>query len=168
MTTRISKLAVVLAICTAGVVSSAPAVAAGDATLTVQANVVGTCKWDTASATLNLGPLDPSSTSNATGSNSDLKFWCTKGASYSITDNGGANKTTTVATTGCGTGVTKLVNGGATDCVPYSFTATPTSGTGAGPSSLVSVTVNATISNGDYVGRTAGDYSDVVTFTITP
>lgn len=167
MTARISKLAVALAICAAGVVSTGPATAGGSATLTVQANVVGTCRWDTASATLNLGNLDPTSTSDVTGSNSDLSFWCTRGASYTITNDGGANQGTNIATTGCGTGVTKLVQG-STDCVPYSFTATPTSGTGTGPSGLVSVTVNATINNADYVDRTAGAYSDTVTFTITP
>lgn len=167
MTTRISNLGIALALCAAGLVSTGPAAAGGTATLQVQANVTGVCKWDTASATLNLGSLDPSSPANVSGSNSDLKFWCTKGATYSITDDGGAAKTSSVATTGCGAGVTKLVQG-TTDCIPYSFNATPTSGTGSGPQSLVSLSVSATVNGTDYANRTAGAYSDTVTFTITP
>jgi spore coat protein U-like protein len=141
---------------TAAFVSSS-AFAAGTAILNVQASVVGNCKFNTASATMNFGVLDPANTTDASGAAS-LQFWCTKNATYAITDDGGANKS----------GTQRRLKDAGTNYMNYSIGAYTASGTGNGKGSPITLNLTGSVLNADYVNAAAGAYADVVTFTINP
>jgi spore coat protein U-like protein len=138
-------------------VSVSSAFAAGTATLNVQAAVVGNCKFNTASATMNFGSLDPANSTDASGAAS-LQFWCTKSAAYTITDDGGANKS----------GTQRRMKDAGTNFINYSIGAYTASGTGNGKGSPITLNLTGSVLNADYVNATAGAYTDVVTFTINP
>ncbi len=57
-------------------------------TVTATAYVVGTCGFNSATSTLGFGALNPGAGGDANASTSTT-FWCTKNASYSITDDDG-------------------------------------------------------------------------------
>lgn len=129
-------------------------------TLTVSANVVGTCKFNSNASTLAFGALDPSLTTNATASTT-TSFWCTKGASYSLTDDDGLYDT--------GVNANRMRHAiDATEFIPYTLTYTPTSGTGTGKTTPTTMTIDGTIANAAYVNALAGDYADTVVVTINP
>jgi len=131
---------------------------AGDSTtVTVSANVVGTCKFLTG-GTMAFGALDPSSGSDVNATASPT-FWCTKNASYTITDDDGLHKS---GTTHRIQHVTTF-----TEFIPYTFTYTPT-GTGKGRTSPITLTINGTVAYADYRDSAAGDYADTVVVSITP
>lgn len=133
------------------------ALAAGSAPLNVSATVVGNCKFNTASATMNFGTLDPANITNATAT-AALQFWCTKSAAYTVTDNGGANKS----------GTQRRMKDAGTNFINYSITPYVASGTGAGKATAITLNLNGTVNNADYINAAVGAYSDVVTFTINP
>jgi spore coat protein U-like protein len=152
----------VLALAAAGFSASvSTAVAADTATLNVSAKVVGTCKVTVNSGNLAFGNLDVGLATDATANSNDIKFWCTKGAAYTITDDDGQNelaanqnrmKSTTLTTP---------------EYIPYSIAYTA-AGTGTGPSTPITLGVSGTILNANYVGASADNYTDTVTFNITP
>jgi spore coat protein U-like protein len=150
------KKLLVATLATAGLTAST-AFAGGTATLTVQATVAGNCKFNTASATMNFGTLDPANATDASGAAS-LQFWCTKSATYSITDDGGANKS----------GTQRRMKDAGTNYVNYSIGAYTATGTGNGKGSPITLNLTGAVLNADYVNAAAGAYSDTVTFTITP
>ncbi len=133
------------------------AFAADTATLNVQANVVGNCKFNTASATMNFGSLDPANTTDASGAAS-LQFWCTKNAAYTISDDGGANKS----------GAQRRMKDAGTNYINYSIGAYTAAGAGNGKGAPISLNLSGSVLNADYVNAAAGAYTDVVTFTINP
>lgn len=136
------------------------AMAADTATVTVTANVVGTCKFSLATGAVTFGDLDPATASNVNGTVIQPQFWCTKGAAYTISDDNGLNET--------GTTHRMVHDSTATEFIPYSFTYTAT-GTGAGPAAThVTMNIAAQVLGTDYAGALAGAYSDTVTLTITP
>ncbi|GBC85429.1 hypothetical protein HRbin11_01878 [bacterium HR11] len=150
-----------------------PRVIAGDsATVNVLANVVGTCKF-VSGATLNFGNLDPSIGTDANATTS-LQFWCTRGASYTITDNNGQNWN--------GTNQRMQHATVPTEFIPYSYcysSAGPApspcstdtgsdTGTGNGPQNPITLNISGTITGSNYVNALAGSYSDTVTMNITP
>lgn len=145
----------VIAFCAALAVPAA--LAAGSAPLNVSATVVGNCKFNTASATMNFGTLDPANSTNATAG-AALQFWCTKSAAYTVTDNGGANKS----------GTQRRMKDAGTNFINYSIAPYVASGTGAGKATAISLNLNGTVNNADYINAAAGAYADVVTFTINP
>lgn len=133
------------------------AMAADSTTVTVSATVSGTCKF-LSGDTMAFGSLDPSSGANVNATASPT-FWCTKGTSYTITDNDGLHKSGTThqmqhATT-------------PTEFIPYSFNYTST-GTGTGRTSPITLIINGTVNFVDYQNAAAGNYSDTVTLSITP
>jgi spore coat protein U-like protein len=138
---------------------SASAMANGTNTLTVSANVVGTCKFSTATSTLAFGALDPSvgTNVNATGS---TQYWCTKGVTTAaITSDNGANFS----------GSRRMKHAtSATDFIPYSLTLTPSATAPAGPATLLTLGLAGTVLGTDYTAVAAGNYADTVTLTITP
>ncbi len=136
---------------------SGMAMAGDTATVDVSANVVGTCKFLTG-GTMAFGALDPSSGGNVNAVLTQPTFWCTKGASYSITDDNGLYESGTAF---------QVKHVSLTEYIPYTFTYTAT-GTGNGPSNPITMDIAGTILGGDYVGASAGDYADTVTLTITP
>lgn len=127
-------------------------------TLTVSANVVGTCKFSAATSTLSFGALDPSTPVAVTGSAAPT-FWCTKGVTTDvITADLGGNQVS-------GVRQMKDTTPGGTDLIPYSLTLTPT-GTNLGPGTPRTLNIAGTIPANSYTGVTASTYSDTVVLTI--
>lgn len=135
------------------------ALAADSNTLTVQASVTGTCKFSSATSTLNFGSLDPSSATNPTQTTT-TQFWCTKGQ--------------TPGTIAAGNGLhfasgkRQMIAGGTSgDLIPYTLDLSQ-SGGNQGPLTPGTLTIKGDILNADYVNKTADSYSDTVALTITP
>ena len=136
------------------------AMAADTNTLTVQASVSGTCKFSSSTSTLNFGALDPSSAADA-NTNTTTQFWCTKGVTTdSITAGQGLHWS--------GAQRQMLAAGTSGDLIPYDLTLTPDSNANAGPTSPRTLTIAGSIVNADYINKTADNYSDTVTLTLTP
>lgn len=133
------------------------AFAADTNTLTVQANIVGTCKFSTATSTLNFGALDPSSASDASASTT-VNFWCTKNASYTVTDNNGSNYLAP----------NRRMKDAGTDYIPYGLTYSPATGSGSGKTTPITLTLTGTVVNANYVNAPVGNYSDTVILSIAP
>ncbi|HPA51791.1 MAG TPA: spore coat protein U domain-containing protein [Thermoanaerobaculia bacterium] len=130
------------------------------ATVTVTANVVGTCKFvSPKTGAVSFGALDPSAATDVAGTVTQPQFWCTKGAAYTISDDNGLNETGTTF---------RMVHGtNAAEFIPYSFTYTA-SGTGTGPQSPFTMDIAAQVLGASYANALAGAYSDTVTLTINP
>ncbi len=127
-------------------------------TLTVTANVVGTCKFSSGTSSLPFGSLDPSVGTNVNAS-STTQFWCTKGlATDNITAGNGAHWS----------GSMRQMAEASGDLIPYSLTLTKDSNTNQGPASPRTLTISGTVLGTDYVNKTMGDYTDTVTLTINP
>lgn len=137
----------------AGVAAAAPPF---DTTVNVNATVTGNCSFAGA-GTVSFA-LDPASGSDATGTVSAPTFWCTKGASYTITDDDGVYESGTTH---------RLKHATLTEYIPYSFSYT-SAGSGGGKGVTIALDLASSISNADYINASAGSYSDTVTLTITP
>lgn len=154
------KRSIILVIAMAVVLVSSVAMAADTNTLTVTANVVGTCKFNSATSTLAFGALDPSVGTDAAASTT-VNFWCTKNASYTITDDDGMYET--------GLNANRMRHATiVTEFIPYSMSLSPTSGTGSGPSTPITLNISGTVLGTDYINAAAGNYSDTVVISITP
>ena len=128
-------------------------------TLTVQASVVGTCKFNSSTSTLNFGSLDPSLGSNVNGSTTTL-FWCTKGVTTdAVSSSNGLNFAAGKR------GMKDAVSG---DVIPYTLGLSKDLNSNAGPTAPRTLTISGNILGADYTGKTAGSYSDTVTITLTP
>jgi spore coat protein U-like protein len=125
--------------------------------VTISANIIGTCRFDS-TAPVAFGQLDQTAATDETASGS-VVFWCTKNAAYTLSDEANVG-------TADGTFSGTLVSG--PDTIPYILSYNNTSGSGLGKTSLITSTINGTIANVDYVNAAAGNYTDIVTFTITP
>jgi spore coat protein U-like protein len=157
MKTRMVILAMLLGL----VLSFGGEAMAGDTnTVTVTANVVGTCKFNSATSTLAFGSLDPSGSGDKTATASPT-FWCTKNASYSITDDDGLHE---LAANG-----NRMQNTTApAEFLPYTFSYNPASGTGTGRTTPITLNISGTVAFADYQNAAVGDYADTVVLTITP
>lgn len=139
---------------------SGTAMAIDTATVTVSANVVGTCKFSSPTGVVAFGDLTPStSPSDVIVTPAEPQFWCTKGASYTIGDNKGSHSN----------GLTFRMqhSTSSSEFIPYTFTYIGT-GSGNGPANPISVGITATVRGTDYSGAFAGNYADTVTLTINP
>ena len=92
------------------------------------------------------------------GSVSQPQFWCTKGASYSITDNDGLNVSG---------GAQRMKHASLAEYISYSFSYTA-SGTGTGPGTPINMDIASAVVAADYLNASAGSYADTVTLSITP
>jgi spore coat protein U-like protein len=136
---------------------------AGDTnTVTVTANVVGTCKFNSGTSTLAFGELPFDAAGNALGdtASTSVTFWCTKGASYSITDDDGLYE--------AAAGNQSMKHGTLAEYIAYNFSYNPTSGTGAGRTTNVTLNINGTVAGLAYQDASAGSYEDTVLLTIAP
>lgn len=129
-------------------------------TLTVRAHVKGTCKFSTATSTLDFGQLDPSipapvNMSTTTG------FWCTKGLTTQIA------LAADFSVNAVGT-TRRMKDSTGLEFIPYSLTLLPDSGTNQGPDIPRTLTISGTVLAADYIGKSEGDYSDTVVLTFTP
>ena len=133
--------------------------AAGSNTLTVQANVAGTCKFSSATSLLDFLTLDPSVGSNVTVT-ATTQFWCTKGVTTDvITANNGVNFSG---------GSKNMKHATLADLIPYTLTLTPDGAANNGPASPRTLTLSGTVLGVNYAGVSAGTYSDTVTLSINP
>lgn len=128
-------------------------------TVNVTGNVTGTCKF--ASGGSIAFALDPSSASDATGVVVQPTFWCTKGASYTITDDFGVNEAVSNAAP------RRMKHATLAEYIPYGFTYAAT-GTGAGKTPATSMNIAATVTNANFANASSGSYADTVTLTISP
>jgi len=134
--------------------------AASTTPLTVNANVVGTCKFTGGNPPLAFGDLDPSQDTLKQAS-VDVQFWCTKGSAAAPTFSAGNGNNFA--------GSTRNMVGPGGDIIPYSidsFTADGNPNTGPGTPRMV--TILGTVPANSYSDKTFGAYSDTVTLTITP
>jgi spore coat protein U-like protein len=150
---------IILIVAIAMIAFSGLALAGDTNTVTVNANVVGTCKFNSAASTLGFGGLDPSS-GLAVNASTSTTFWCTKGASYSIGDNDGQYES--------GLNANRMKHTTLNEYIAYDFGYTPTSGTGSGPSTSITLDISGRVEFAAYQNASEGDYSDQVILTITP
>ena len=155
-------------------ISIPPRGLAGDnATVNVGAYVVEMCRFRSPrSATLNFGNLDPA-VGGDVNATTTLTFWCTKRATYTITDNDGSNSSGTQQ---------RMKHASLTEYIPYNFCykstgpaptpcttdTTSDTGTGAGKTSPITLNISGTVLESNYIDASAGSYSDTVTMTINP
>lgn len=155
---KFNKLGLIGSLCVAGFLGNTSALAADTANVAVSATVTGTCKFNSGGAIA--FALDPNSAAPAAGTVTSPIFWCTKGASYTVTGNDGANSVTA--------GARRMKHATLTEYIPYSFSYTAT-GTGTGKTTPITLTLSsATVANTDFVNASAGSYADTVVLSITP
>jgi len=136
----------------------AGSVAAADtANVLVSASVAGVCKFNAGAKTVAFA-LDPSVGGAIGGTISQPTFWCTKGVTWAITDDLGANDSA---------GAFRMKHATAAEYIPYTFSYTA-GGTGAGKTSAVTMDISASVAENDYINATVGNYSDTVQLSITP
>lgn len=120
------------------------------------------CKFNTKSATLNFGSLDPVAAPDVTRQ-ATLTFTCNGSASqatYIIVDDDGQHET--------GPNASRMQHGLTPSAyLPYSFSLNPSIGTV--PKGVTeTLTVTGTVLGNDYRTAIVGTYTDVVTLTINP
>lgn len=145
---------IVLAVLAAG----GAAWAADTNTLTVTASVTGTCRFNSATSTLDFGALDPANPVLVNGV-ATTQFWCTRGVTTTFAALNGAHWSGTSR---------QMVGPSATDLIPYSLTLTTDGLTNAGPGTLRTLTIDGSILAANYTGATTGSYTDTVRLDITP
>lgn len=119
------------------------------------------CAFQTNSATLAFGILDPGLATNVTIT-SIVTFKCTGAASipYTITDDDGLHSN--------GINANRMLNQNIpNEYLPYSFSYLPSSGN-ASKNTVTTVTVSATVQGSNYQNAYFGPYTDTVTMTINP
>lgn len=131
---------------------------ADQTTVDVSASIVGTCKF-TNTGTMAFPAIDPSSTSPATAQ-ATVDFWCTKGAAYNISSESANGVEGSYAL------VHETIPA---ETMPYTFDyAGQESGTGSGPQTPITLTIDGEIAVASFQNAEVGNYSDIVTLTITP
>jgi hypothetical protein len=153
---RTLSTAAAVAVAVAGLVTAAPAMASDSRTVTVNATVIGVCKFFTASPVLNISntgsgsDIDPSSSTLAEGS-VPIKYRCTNGQAPTFTvdsnitlNNGGDSMVATITYTGGG------------------------NGTGMGSSQDKTLTVSGSIASTIFEDKPIGLYTNTMTVGINP
>jgi hypothetical protein len=164
---RLSKRATTLALASifgigAAVLSSTPAHASDSVSVTVNATIIGVCKFFTASPVINItntgsgSNIDPSLAGPASGS-VDVTYRCSNGTSPSFTVPASATVTCTTAGT-CG----------ATSMAPTVTSSNTGAGTGLGSGKDQTLTVTGQITQANYQNMQVGSYSGSMTVSVTP
>jgi spore coat protein U-like protein len=133
------------------------AAAAGDNhSVTVNATVNGTCKFNAASSTVNL-TLDPT-LSTTTTQNASIGYRCTNGTAPTFALSSGS---TSSATGG------NLVNGA--ESIAYTFSSTSGgSGTGMGTGNDKTLALSVSVNQANAANVTPAVYTDSIAITLTP
>jgi spore coat protein U-like protein len=135
------------------------AMAADSNTLTVQASVVGTCKfYAPKTSLLDFGNLDPSIGNNVNGSTT-TQFWCTKGVTTDAVSAGNGSN--------YASGSRNMLGPGG-DLIPYTLGVSKDATSNGGPLSPRTLTISGSVAGSDYLSKSAGAYSDTVVLTIIP
>lgn len=121
----------------------------------VSGTISGQCRF-TASSALAF-TLDPNLGSDATATGS-VTFWCTKSSAYTLSTDNGQNSS----------GSQKRLYDGSAVYINYAATLASTTGSGTGKTTPISVNINGTVVNADYVNQPAGSYTDTLAVTINP
>jgi len=131
--------------------------------VTVQTNVLGKCYFNTASSTLTIPDIDPSSLVNATGT-ATLGYACTKHTTAPTLSQ-------SIGTSGCAGasavsfGADLYLKGTAnSECLKYNLTGPALTADGFG--TYNSETITATIVPGSFNNVSADAYTDTVTLTV--
>lgn len=134
---------------------------ADSATITVQASVMGTCKFSPvgASGTLDFGTLDPGVGVDV-NANTTIQFWCTKGVTLETFTVGNGNYFS-----GGSNNMRDTVSG---DDIPYLISAAKDANPNQGPISPRTLTISGSVLGVDYINKSAGNYSDTVIIDVTP
>lgn len=138
--------------------------AADTSTVTVSATVISKnqCKFNSATAALAFGHLDPANPINKTVDTS-ITFRCMGSspmATFFMSDDNGLYETGPNANRMRHTTIV-------TEYIPYTFTLSPTSGTV--PKNIVqTLTISGTVNGTDYKDAATGTYSDTVVITLAP
>ena len=166
MNFRNQRMAFIAALAGFAMLGSGAALAGNTNTVQVTAVITGTCNFTAANnaagnTTLDFGTLDQVTGGAAAATTTTLQYWCTKGEVATGISAGGGNN----SGAGCG-GARCLSNG--TDLIPYSLALSPSAATGAGKSTNLTVDIDGSIAEADYIDVSAGNYSDLVVLTIVP
>lgn len=155
---KFNKLGLISALCVSSLLGNTTALAGDTANVAVSASVTGTCKFNSGGSIA--FTLDPTSAAAATGVVTNPAFWCTKGTSYTVTDNSGLY---------AASGARRLRHSTIlTEFIPYTFSYTAT-GSGTGKTTPITLTLgSASVANVDFVNAAAGPYADTVILTIAP
>lgn len=157
---RINRVGLLAAAVSASALFATNSALADTQTVTVSAQVIGICKFNTGQAPVvtvaNSGAnIDPSLAGPATG-NANVLYKCTKGQAPVFS--GPATATATCTTSGT-CGVTSM-----TPAMTYT-----SGGNGVGFSSAgINMVVNGQLTQAQYQDMQAGTYSGTVTVTVTP
>lgn len=136
------------------------AMAADINTVTVTANVLGTCRFNSAASTLAFGALDPGVV-GPVNANTSTTFWCTNGTVYTIVDDDGLYET--------GANLNRMRHATTlTQLIPYTFGYNPTTGSGTGPGTSITLDITGSVAYADFQTADPGNYSDTVVLSITP
>jgi spore coat protein U-like protein len=133
------------------------AAAAGDNhTVTVNATVSGTCKFNAGTSTVNV-TLDPTASSTVT-QNASILYRCTKGTAPTFAL---ASGSTSSATGG------NLVNGA--ESIAYTFSSTSGgSGSGMGTGNDKTLGLSVSVNQANAANVTPNVYTDTIAITLTP
>ena len=153
---KLNKLGLLGMLCAAGLFSNTAALAADVANVTVNATVVGTCKFTGAGVVA--FTLDPSVGGAVAGVVTQPTFWCTNGAAYNITDNDGLHASL---------GVQRMKHATLAEFIPYTFGYTA-AGNGTGPATPITMNISSSVAAINYLNASAGSYADTVVLSITP
>ncbi len=158
---NISKLKTALfAAAAVGVLASNDAQAADSVSVTVNATIVGTCKFFTALPIVNItntgtgSNIDPSSATTATGA-APILYRCSNGTSPTFT----VPATATVTCGACS---------GTPTMTPAITSAGAAAGTGLGTGQDKTLTVTGTILQANFQNAAAGAYTGNITVSVAP
>jgi hypothetical protein len=158
---RVSKFkAALFAVAAMGVLASNGAQAADSVSVTVNATIVGVCKFFTAAPIVNItntgtgSNIDPSSATTATG-NAPITYRCSNGTSPLFT----VPATATVTCGACS---------GTPTMTPAITSANTGAGTGMGGGNDKTLTVTGTILAAGFQNAAAGSYTGNITVDVAP
>jgi hypothetical protein len=158
---RVSKFkAALFAVAAIGVLASSGAQAADNLSVTVNATIVGVCKFFTAAPVVNVtntgtgSNIDPSSGAAATG-NVPITYRCSNGTSPTFT----VPATATVTCAACA---------GTPTMTPTITSANTGAGSGMGAGQDKTLTVTGTLLAASFQNAAAGAYTGNITVSVTP
>lgn len=140
-----------LALSLVGILTAGNALAVDTATITVSANVLGTCSFDTAAYTMAFGAIDPLMAADATQT-AALAFTCTNGSNWALDDVSGA----------------RSMAGAGANTLAYSIDAYAANLTGTGTGLTQNVAVTARITQAQAGVALVDTYNDTVTINLNP
>jgi spore coat protein U-like protein len=145
-----------LALAAAALLVSGTARANDSHTITVNATVLATCKFNAATTTMNL-TLDPTASSTVSQTASVL-YRCTKGTAPSFSFSSGSTSSSSGG---------NLVRGGESIAYTYS-SASGGAGTGMGTGNDKALSVTVSVNQTNAANVTPGVYTDTIAITLTP